>query len=124
VQRALLAEGIQLEAYGGDIPSVRVSGLTGKGLPDLVETLSAVAEMQDLSAETDGKSFGHVLESKVQKGLGCVLSSTILRLILTSYKPRCDSSGSPWFLENRCSRHWRFEQRQGSIDVRLGWGDC
>lgn len=83
MQRALLAEGIQLEAFGGDIPSVQVSGLTGQGLPDLVETLSAVAEMQDLSAETDGKSFGHVLESKVQKGLGCVLySSTILRLIL------------------------------------------
>jgi hypothetical protein len=125
VQRALLTEGIQLEAYGGDIPSVRVSGLTGQGLPDLVETLSAVAEMQDLSVETDGKSFGHVLESKVQKGLGCVLSfSTILSLILASYQPHCDSSGPPWFLENRCSRHRRFEPRQGSTDVRLSWGDC
>lgn len=79
VQRALLAEGIQLEAYGGDIPSVRVSGLTGEGLPDLVETLSAVAEMQDLSAETDGNSFGHVLESKVQKGLGPVATVLVLR---------------------------------------------
>lgn len=79
VQRALLAEGIQLEAFGGDIPSVQVSGLTGQGLPDLVETLSAVAEMQDLSAETDGKSFGHVLESKVQKGLGPVATVLVLR---------------------------------------------
>lgn len=66
-------EGIQLETFGGDVPCVAVSGLTGDGLPDLVETLSTMAEMQDLRAEHDGRVHGYILESKFQKGLGLVL---------------------------------------------------
>lgn len=65
-----MVEGVQLEDFGGDAPSIEVSGLTGQGLPDLVETLSAVAEMQDLRAEQDGPVFGHILESNFNKGLG------------------------------------------------------
>ncbi|KAF9483859.1 initiation factor 2 [Pholiota conissans] len=72
VKKALMAEGIQLEEFGGDIPAVHVSGLTGQGLPELIETLSAVAEMQDLRAENDGPVYGHVLESNLNKGLGPV----------------------------------------------------
>lgn len=52
------------------MPCVRVSGLTGQGLDQLVETLSVLSEMQDLRAEKDGAVQGYVLESKVQKGLG------------------------------------------------------
>jgi translation initiation factor IF-2 len=70
LQKALLVEDIHLEDLGGDVPSVAVSGLTGQGLPDLVETLSLISEIQDLRAEPDGKVFGYVLESKVVKGLG------------------------------------------------------
>lgn len=65
-----MSEGIQLETFGGDVPSVEVSGLTGQGLSDLVETLSAMAELQDLRAEKEGPVQGYVLESKVTKGLG------------------------------------------------------
>jgi translation initiation factor IF-2 len=65
-----LSEGIQVEDFGGDIPAVNVSGLTGEGLPELLETLSVVSEMQDLRAERTGSVYGHVLESNVQKGLG------------------------------------------------------
>ncbi|KAG6874270.1 hypothetical protein C0995_001495 [Termitomyces sp. Mi166 len=79
VKKALLAENIQLETFGGDIPSVEVSGLTGLGLPTLVETLSAIAEMQDLRAEREGPVQGYVLESKVQKGLGPVATVLVLR---------------------------------------------
>lgn len=55
---------------GGDVPSVEVSGLTGKGLDELVETISTLAEMQDIRAEAEGPAQGYILESKVQKGLG------------------------------------------------------
>jgi translation initiation factor IF-2 len=68
-----MAEGIQVEALGGDVPAVPVSGLMGKGLPELVETLSAVAEMQDLRAVREGNAEGYILESNVHKGLGSVL---------------------------------------------------
>ncbi|KAK0442948.1 translation initiation factor IF-2 [Armillaria borealis] len=79
VQKALLAADVQLEEFGGDVPSVEVSGLTGKGLPTLVETLSAMAEMQELRAERDGPVHGYVLESQVQKGLGAVATVLVLR---------------------------------------------
>ncbi|TFK29806.1 initiation factor 2 [Coprinopsis marcescibilis] len=72
VEKDLMAAGIQLESYGGDIPSVRVSGMTGEGLPELVETIAVIAEMQDIRAEQEGFAFGEVLESKVQQGLGMV----------------------------------------------------
>lgn len=37
-----------------------------------METLSAMAEMQDLRAEQDGPVQGYIIESKVHKGLGYV----------------------------------------------------
>ena len=74
-----MVEGVQLEALGGDIPSVHVSGLTGKGLDQLVETISAVSEMQDLRAEQEGSVHGYVLESKIQKGLGYI--SALFRML-------------------------------------------
>ena len=70
MQKALLSESVQLEIFGGDVPSVEVSGLMGTGLGDLVETLSTMAELKDLRAERDGPVHGYVLESKVHKGLG------------------------------------------------------
>ncbi|KAF5330861.1 hypothetical protein D9619_005863 [Psilocybe cf. subviscida] len=79
VKLALMAEGVQLEEFGGDVPAVHVSGLTGEGLPELVETLSMVAEMQDLRAEHEGPVFGHVLESNFHKGLGPVATVLIAR---------------------------------------------
>lgn len=79
VKLALMAEGIQLECFGGDVPSVEVSGLTGKGLPELVETLSAMAELQDLRAEIEGSVHGYVLESKMTKGLGPVATVLVLQ---------------------------------------------
>ncbi|KAH9005183.1 hypothetical protein EDB86DRAFT_2882080 [Lactarius hatsudake] len=84
VHNALLAEGIQLEAMGGDVPSVEISGLTGKGLDQLVETITAVAEMQDLRADSKGQAYGRIIESKLQKGLGNV--ATVL-LLSGSLKP-------------------------------------
>ncbi|EJU05627.1 initiation factor 2 [Dacryopinax primogenitus] len=70
VKNALLAEGVQLESLGGDVPSVEVSGLTGKGLDDLIETISTIAEVADLRADQTSKAEGYVLESKVDKGRG------------------------------------------------------
>ncbi|KAJ7582642.1 translation initiation factor IF-2 [Mycena floridula] len=79
VQKELMAEGIQLDQLGGDVPCVAVSGLTGQGLPDLVETLSVMAEMQDLRAEQEGRAHGYIIESKVQKGFGAVATILVTR---------------------------------------------
>ncbi|CAE6475799.1 unnamed protein product [Rhizoctonia solani] len=79
VKRALLSEGVQLEEFGGDIPSVEVSGLTGQGLDTLIETLSTLAEMAELRAEVDLRAHGRVLESRIDKGRGPVATILIQR---------------------------------------------
>lgn len=67
---ALLSAGVPLEEGGGDVPCVTVSGLTGSGLSDLVETIALVADVMDLRAERDCTSVGYVLESRILKGFG------------------------------------------------------
>ncbi|KAJ1307782.1 hypothetical protein OPQ81_001868 [Rhizoctonia solani] len=79
VKRALLTEGVQLEEFGGDVPSVEVSGLTGQGLDTLIETLSTLAEMAELRAEVDLRAHGRVLESRIDKGRGPVATVLIQR---------------------------------------------
>ena len=73
----LLAEGVPLDGYGGEVPYVEVSGLTGKGLDNLMETISLVSELMELRAEREGAAVGYILESKIVKGFGCALRSSL-----------------------------------------------
>lgn len=66
----LLSAGVPLEEAGGDVPCVTVSGLTGSGLPELVETIALVADVMDLRVEQDCTPVGYVLESRILKGFG------------------------------------------------------
>ncbi|KAF8841351.1 initiation factor 2 [Paxillus ammoniavirescens] len=84
---ALLAAGVLLEEHGGDVPCIEVSGLTGKGLPDLVETLAIMADVMDLRAEQDCPTVGYVLESRIHKGLGPVATVLVTRGTLTPGTP-------------------------------------
>ncbi len=50
---------------------VEVSSVTGQGLAELVDTIAAVAEIQELKAERAGvRAEGCILESEVKKHLG------------------------------------------------------
>jgi translation initiation factor IF-2 len=70
VKQSLMAAGVEVEAFGGDVPCVEVSSVTGQGLPELLETISAIAEVRELKAERTGRVEGRVLESRVEKGRG------------------------------------------------------
>ena len=82
VKGELQGEGIHLEEDGGDVQSVKVSGLARIGLDDLVETLSTLAELRDLRARTDGKAEGYVLESNIDRGIGRVATVLVTRGML------------------------------------------
>ncbi|TQV87820.1 translation initiation factor IF-2 [Aliikangiella coralliicola] len=62
------------EDWGGDIPFVHVSAKTGEGVEDLLETISLVAELQELKAINAGPAKGIVIESRLDKGRGVVAS--------------------------------------------------
>ncbi|EJD44065.1 initiation factor 2 [Auricularia subglabra TFB-10046 SS5] len=83
VRLQLMAEGIEIESLGGDVPAVEVSGLTGQGLDELVETISTVAEVMDLRAERTGPAQGSIIESQVVQGMGPVATVLVHRGELT-----------------------------------------
>ncbi|KAM0753250.1 P-loop containing nucleoside triphosphate hydrolase protein [Meredithblackwellia eburnea MCA 4105] len=79
VKQELMAAGVEVEAFGGDVPCVEVSSVTGQGLPELLETISAIAEVRELKAERIGNVEGRVIESRVEKGRGNVATVLVLR---------------------------------------------
>ena len=64
------------EAWGGNIPFVNISALTGEGIDKLLETVLAIAEVNELKANPNRYALGTVIESRVDKNIGGV--ATIL----------------------------------------------
>ncbi len=77
VKGQLEKEGVAFEARGGDVPVVALSAKTGKGIDELLETISLVAEMHEIKASPAGPLEVVVLEtSKDKSGL---LVSVVVR---------------------------------------------
>lgn len=62
------------EDWGGDVPFVPVSALTGQGVDELLDTISLQAEMLELKAPTTGPAKGTVIEARLDKGRGTVVT--------------------------------------------------
>ncbi len=77
VKRELSSEEILVESMGGDIPSVEVSAKEGKGIKDLLEVISLVAEMEELKGDLSKKAEGVVVESYLDSKRGPVATLLI-----------------------------------------------
>ncbi|KAJ3234402.1 hypothetical protein HDU81_001441 [Chytriomyces hyalinus] len=84
VKENLIRYGLLVEDYGGEVPAVEVSGLTGLGLDQLEETIVAVSEMADIRGDATGPVEATVIESRVVKGKGNVTTMLITRGTLKS----------------------------------------
>nr|MBV6630333.1 translation initiation factor IF-2 [Oceanococcus sp. HetDA_MAG_MS8] len=60
------------EDWGGDSPFIGVSGITGEGVDELLETVALQAEILELKARADGPAEGVVVESSIERGRGSV----------------------------------------------------
>lgn len=65
------------EEWGGDVPFVYISAKTGEGVDKLLDTLLAIAEVQELKANPNRYAMGTVIESRIDKNLGGVVSILI-----------------------------------------------
>ena len=70
----LSEHGLVPETWGGDTLVVKVSAHTGLGIDELLETLHLQAEVLELRANPERQAMGAVVESKVDKGRGPVLT--------------------------------------------------
>ncbi|KRU23619.1 translation initiation factor IF-2 [Psychrobacter pocilloporae] len=74
VLNELTTKEVVSEEWGGDTPMARISAKTGEGIDDLLEFISLQAELMELEAPLDGAAQGVVIESRLEKGRGPVVS--------------------------------------------------
>jgi len=72
VRQQLMQLGLVHEAWGGHTTMIEASAKTGQGIDELVEILQVEGEMLELKANPAKRARGVVLESKLDKGRGCV----------------------------------------------------
>ncbi len=74
----LATHGLLVQEWGGDIEMVRTSGLSGAGIPELLELLLLTAEVQELKANPNRPAVGLCLEGFRDEGRG-VLALMMVR---------------------------------------------
>ncbi|MBE6870443.1 MAG: translation initiation factor IF-2 [Ruminococcaceae bacterium] len=72
IKQQLTEHGLVVEEWGGDTICVPVSALEKTGIPELLEMVLLVADMQNLRANPDRAAKGIVIESRLDKGRGVV----------------------------------------------------
>ncbi|RDX74391.1 infB, partial [Mucuna pruriens] len=77
VKLQLATEGLLLEEMGGDVQVVEVSATEKIGLGNLEEALLLQADMMDLKARIDGPAQAYVVEARLDKGRGPLVTTIV-----------------------------------------------
>jgi len=70
VKQQLATNGLLLEEWGGETIGVPVSAKEKKGIPDLLENILLVAEVEELKANPSKNAAGVVIEAEMDKNRG------------------------------------------------------
>ncbi len=68
---------IYVEGYGGDIPWIAISAKTGQGIPELLDVMLLVAEMNELTGDESKPAEGVIIESRMDPKKGIVATLVI-----------------------------------------------
>lgn len=77
VMTGLVENGLTPEEWGGDVIVNKISAATGEGVPELLENILLVAEMQEYKANPSRYATGVVVESKKNSKVGSVATLLI-----------------------------------------------
>ena len=80
-KQALLVANVSLEEYGSDVPCMEVSGLTGRGSPDLIKTLALMLMLLEPDASM-GERTWRVVEDAVEAVGGLIILALLFALML------------------------------------------
>jgi translation initiation factor IF-2 len=73
--RAELAEqNVLVEEYGGDVQAAEVSAKTGEGIDELLDKVILQSEIMELHANPNREASGVIIESRLEKGRGNVIT--------------------------------------------------
>lgn len=113
---------IYVEGWGGDIPCVEISALTGKGVPELLDMVMLMAELADLKADLSLPATGAIIESTLdtRKGISATLLLKNGSLTLGSFVVAGNAFTPVRFIEN--FKGEKIETATASMPIRiLGW---
>ncbi len=82
IKTDLSQHGILLEEFGGDVLAIQVSARTGQGINELLDNILLLAEVSDLKAARDVPAVGTVLEAKIDRGIGVVITVLVKEGVL------------------------------------------
>lgn len=77
VKTDLLQQEVQVEEMGGDVQCVEISATKKINLDKLEDAILLQAEMMDLKADPEMPAVAHVVEAKMERGLGAVATVLI-----------------------------------------------
>ncbi|HEX9413279.1 MAG TPA: translation initiation factor IF-2, partial [Ktedonobacterales bacterium] len=77
VKQQLADNDVVIEEFGGDVIAVPVSAKRGTGIPELLEMLLLVADVQDLKANPDGPAHGVIIEARMEKASGATATALV-----------------------------------------------
>lgn len=77
VMTEMAACGLTPEEWGGDTLFVKVSAATGDGIDKLLENILFIAEMQSLKANPNRYALGSVIEARLDKSVGPMVTLLI-----------------------------------------------
>ncbi len=77
VMAEIAEEGLTPEEWGGEVIFVKLSALTGEGISDLLDSILLVAEMEELKANPNRYAMGSVIEAKLDKKVGPMVTLLI-----------------------------------------------
>ncbi len=74
-KQSLAENEIYVEGYGGSVPVVPISALTGKGVPELLDMIMLISDLEDKKADANTDAQGLVIEAELnnKKGIGATL---------------------------------------------------
>ncbi|MSR84862.1 translation initiation factor IF-2 [Candidatus Uhrbacteria bacterium] len=102
-----LAEiGVTVEEWGGKTPMTKISAKTGQGIPELLDLILLVAEVEKdhIMANPERKAAGTIVESHVDKGEGPV--ATVLVQTGTLHRNDCLGIAGAAYGRVRAMRDW------------------
>ncbi len=77
VKKELAEINLQPEEWGGKVICAPISALKGTGIPELLEMILLVADLEELKADASGNAVGTIIESHIDKGEGPVATVLI-----------------------------------------------
>ena len=130
VAQGLAEHKIFVEAYGGDIPCIRLSSKTGEGVAELLEMILLVADMHQIAHHPEKPASGFVIEAQcgertgisatllimdgtLRKGMSVVAENTLapVRFIRTASGEKATESGAGHAV---CVTGWNASPRIGA----------